>query len=408
MPALLLIYYIVPRKAKNPVLFAASLAFSALADIGFALILLFSCAFNYASGLAIDKVRHKKCAIAINIAVNTGLLLAFRLPGLIMPFYLAFTTLRALSYTIDVYRRTTATQHNFINFGLYLSFFALIPAGPVVRYNDAARQLTSRHSTGTRFLDGIAKFSAGLCKKAVIADSLYPLWSTVSGYDLTGLSAAHAWLGIICYALWVYFAFSGCSDMAIGLGKMFGFEFEENFKYPYRAKSVTEFCGRWHISLLKWFREYVHNPKKKLISLIGVWVLIGVWYGGSVGPILWGLYISLLLIIEKYLLKKPLQKIGIIANIYALFAVIIGFVPFALGDLSDIASYFTAMFGGYGGFGEKDFMYNLTSYAGTMIIAIIIASGLPRRIYHRFIAPKHEYIRYIFAIAGFMLGVAFI
>lgn len=320
LPALLLIYYIVPRKAKNTVLFIASLAFYTVGGVKCMLLLLLSTAFNFTSGIAIDKLRHKKAAIIFNAAANIAILIFHRCPGIIAPLGIAFYTLRAMSYTIDVYRRTTATQYNFINFGLYMSFFALIPAGPVVRYNDMARQLNSRRSTGTRFLDGMAIFCAGLCKKAVIADSLYPLWSTISGYDFTGISAAHAWLGIITFILWAYLALSGYMDMAIGLGKMFGFEIR--------------------------------------------------------------------------------------ANIYTLYVFITGFVLLMLSNMSDTLHYISAMFSSYGGFGEQDFLYNLTSYAGTIILAMLVASGIPKRIADKLI--RHEIIRYIFAIAGFILAVAYI
>ena len=408
LPALLLIYYIVPRKAKNTVLFIAGIVFYAFSYPAYAILLLVSTAFNFASGLILSKTAHRKTALTLNIIINLGILLTFRYPGILMPLGISFYTLRALSYAIDVYRKTTPVAHNFIDFGLYMSFFGLMPAGPIVRYNDAVRQLTLRRSTGTRFLDGMSCFSAGLCKKAVIADSLYPLYTTIAQYDLTGLSASHAWLGIIAFVLWVYFAFSGCCDMAVGLGKMFGFEFPQNFRYPYAAKSISAFCSRFNISLIKWFKEYVYTPKKSLpkssLSLILMWVLIGMWYGIGIGTVLWGICMAVFIILEKIALKKILPKIGILANIYTLFIIIIGFVPFMLADFSDIILYIKAMFTGYGGFSEQDFMYNLTSYAGTIITAIIIALGLPRKI--RFI--NHDAVRYIFAAAGFILAVAYI
>ncbi len=425
LAAVLLVYYIVPKKAKNAVLFAASLLFCAWDSLIYAAILLFSVAFNYASGLIIGKNR-KKWQLAINITVNIVLLVCLRYLNLLSdipaaPFgaisytgstlaYLAisFYTLRALSYTIDLCRGTTAIQHSFINFGLYLSMFPLTPAGPVVRYNDVARQLINRRSTGTLFLDGASRFSAGLCKKVIIADSLRPLWTLISGYDLTGLSASYAWLGIITYALWIYFAFSGYSDMALGLSKMFGFKFDENFRYPYAAKSIGMFGNRWNISLSAWFKEYIYFPELWWLSIPVLWSLIGLWHGGSINFILWGLYLGVFIVLEKLFLKKILKKTGFIANIYTLFVVTIGWLLFAFPDLSDAMTYLGAMFNGYNGWGEQDFMYNLTSYLPTLIIAAVIASGLPKRLCDWLISEKAELIKYISALIGFLICVAYI
>lgn len=404
LPALLLIYYIVPKQAKNYVLFIASLIFCITISPVYTLILIGSALFNFLSGIAIDKTRHKKTAITFNVLINLAMLVFLRTDNPISTLCVAIYTLRALSYTIDVYRRTTATQYSFISFILYMMFFPLIIEGPVVRYNDISRQIARRRSTGTRFLDGFSKFSAGLCKKAVIADSLYPLHSTIMAYDLTGISAAHAWLGIICYGLWLYFVLGGLCDIASGLGMMLGFEFESGFKYPLTARSITSFYSRFNTSLIRWFMTYVHT--KGGLSLILTWVLIGLWHGFNGGFAVWGLATGIFIILERYLLKKPLRRIGIFANIYTLFVVTVTLVPFATGNLYDALTFIRAMFSSYGGFGETDFIYNLSSYAVLIIIALLIAMGIPKSVYNRFI--NNDAVKYIFAISGFILAISYI
>ncbi len=430
LAAVLLIYYIVPQRAKNPVLFAASLIFYAWGEPVYILLMLFSIAFNFASGIFIEKTEHKKLALTVNIIVNLGLLVFFKYTAFLLslvgidiafnialPIGISFYTFQALSYTVDVYRKNAPVQHSFINFGLYLALFPQLIAGPIVRYNDIARQLDFRRSTGKRFVDGFSRFCAGMCKKVLIANNVGLVWSTISTYDFTGLSMANAWLGIICFTLQIYFDFSGYSDMAIGLGKMLGFEFRENFRYPYTSKSITEFWNRWHISLSSWFKEYVYIPlggnrkgsARMYLNLLIVWLLTGLWHGASINFVLWGLYYAVILIIEKTFLRKILSKTGIFANIYTLILVMIGWVLFSVEDLSAILSYIKAMFNfSYMGFGEQDFLYNLTSYARILIIAVFVASGVPKKLYNRILPQKYRHITYIFAVIGLIICTAYI
>ncbi len=431
----LILYYVLPRKGRNIVLFAASLLFYAWGEPRYVLLMIFSAAFNYASGLVIGKCSHKKLSLAANVIVNIGILVFFKYTNFVLswagalfpqgspvldialPIGISFYTFQALSYTIDVYREKTEVQKSFIDFGLYLSLFPQLIAGPIVRYNDVALQLRERRESGRMFADGVCRFAAGLCKKVIIANNVGKLWDMVSGYDLTGLSAAMAWLGVIAFTLQIYFDFSGYSDMAIGLGKMFGFEFLENFNYPYISKSITEFWHRWHMSLSSWFKEYVYIPlggnrKGKVrtyINILIVWMLTGLWHGASWNFVMWGLYYALLLILEKLFLKKLLDRIGWASVVYTMFFVVIGWALFAVEDLGGVISYIRAMFNfGYGGFGEEDFLYNLSSYAVTLLLAAFVATGVPKMLFYRFTPKKLQCVKYIAAAAGFVLCTAYL
>ena len=276
----LAVYFLVPnRKIKNIILFAASIIFYAWGEPKYIFLMLFSAFFNYISGIAIDRFeKHKKLCMVINIVVNIGLLVYFKYtnfvlswfevlfpqgaPALnvVLPIGISFYTFQALSYTIDVYRKDTKVQKSFISFGLYLSLFPQLIAGPIVRYDDVAKQLDDRSHSGRKFMDGFSRFCAGLCKKVIIANSCGKIWTMISTYEYSALPMSLAWLGILAYAMQIYFDFSGYSDMAIGMGKIFGFDFLENFNYPYVSRSVTEFWRRWHMSLGSWFREYVYIP----------------------------------------------------------------------------------------------------------------------------------------------------
>ncbi len=426
---LLAVYFVVPKRAKNFVLFIASLIFYAWGEPKYVLIMIFSAVFNYACGLLIDKVRHKRLALIFNIAVNIGVLVFFKYTSFVLswfggpefnialPIGISFYTFQALSYTIDVYRGDTEVQKNFLHFGLYLSLFPQLIAGPIVRYDDVAAQLKERTVTGKSFMQGFSRFCAGLCKKVIIANSIGKLWTMISLYDFSGLPASLAWLGIFSFSMQIYFDFSGYSDMAIGLGKMFGFRFLENFDYPYVSKSATEFWRRWHISLGTWFREYVYIPlggnrkgrTRTNINLLIVWMLTGLWHGAAWNFVMWGVYYGVLLIIEKKFLLRLLEKNRVIGFIYSTLAVTFGWVLFAVDGLGRIFEYFKAMFDFSNiGAGNADFLYNLSSYGILFMIAIITALGFSKRLYTRLIPAKLYRIKYIFAITGLILCTAYL
>lgn len=435
LSAVMLLYYILPAKCRNTVLLVASLLFYAWGEPKYVFLMIFSALLNYSCGLLLGKTNRKKWILVLNIIINIGLLVYFKYTNflvscvtniigrealtldIVLPIGISFYTFQALSYTVDVYWGKTAVQKSFVSFALYLSLFPQLIAGPIVRYNDVARQLVTRKSTGTGFMEGVTRFCAGLCKKVIIANNVGKLWSSISVYDFTGLSLANAWLGIICFSLQLYFDFSWYSDMAIGLGKMFGFDFLENFNYPYISKSITEFWNRWHMSLSSWFKEYIYIPlggnrkgkARTYLNLLIVWMLTGLWHGASWNFVLWGLYYAVLLMVEKAFLKDALKKIGPFAHLYTMFLVIIGWALFSIEDLTGVIDYIKAMFNfGYLGFGEQDFLYNLTSYAGVLILAIVLSTGVPKKLYDKYIPEKLTFVKYIFAFIGFVICVAYI
>ena len=432
---LLFIYYIVPKKYKNIILFIASIIFYAWGEPKYVFLMLFSAAFNYRCGIWIGTAYRKKAALAINIFINIGLLVFFKYTNFILstagyltkseipqlnillPIGISFYTFQALSYTIDVYRGKTAVQKSFLNFGLYLSLFPQLIAGPIVRYNDVASQLRRRIISYSGIVSGFTRFSAGLCKKVFIANAVGKIWTMVSGFDIASLPMSLAWLGIISYTIQIYFDFSGYSDMAIGLGKMLGFDFLENFNYPYKSKSITEFWRRWHMSLSSWFKEYVYIPLggnrvskfRSYLNILIVWMLTGLWHGASWNFVLWGLYFAALLIIEKLFLKKFLERSRVISHIYALFFIILGWAIFAVEDINSVGLFIKAMFS-FGNIGADsvDFLYTLSSYALLIIAAAVISTGLPKKIYDRIIPEKLSFLKYICAVIGFIICVAYL
>ena len=350
---------------------------------------------------------------------------------------ISFYTFQALSYCIDVYRGKTKVQRSFVSFGMYLSFFPQLIAGPIVRYDDIANQVDNHPQKLNMFTDGMYRFCVGLAKKVLIANSCGSLWEVTN----TGgsLSAFSAWLGIIAYTIQIYYDFSGYSDMAIGLGKMFGFEFCENFNYPYISSSITEFWRRWHISLSSWFKEYVYIPlggsridkdrynknlgigklcitKEKRASIrrygniFVVWLLTGLWHGASFNFIAWGLYYGIILVIEKkYYLKKLQNKPRILGIIYTMFVVVIGWVFFASPDFTTAFKYIASMFNITNiGFTDTLFYYRLLSYALTIAIAILGATPIPNRIFTRLTAKRLFFLRPLLAIASLLICTAYL
>ena len=423
------IYHFVPRKYKNIVLLVSSFIFYAWGEPVYVLLMIFSAFFNYESGLWLERTKYRKLCLALNIAVNIGMLVYFKYTNLILttfgfpaadialPIGISFYTFQALSYTIDVYRGKTKVQKSLMLFALYLSLFPQLIAGPIVRYSDISSQLRIRRHTSKQFMDGVCRFCAGLCKKVIIANSIGKLWAEVSAMDSSELTMAWAWLGALAFAIQIYFDFSGYSDMAIGLGRIFGFEFPENFRYPYMSKSITEFWRRWHISLSSWFKEYVYIPlggnrvrvARQYINILIVWLLTGLWHGASWNFVLWGLYYAILLIIEKLFILKHIKSMGKLAHIYAMFFVLLGWVIFAVEDTGGIVSYIGSMFNmGNTGFADREFLFTLMSDAILIIIALVIATGIPKLVYSRLLTGKWTLIKYAASVIGFAVCVAYL
>lgn len=422
LPITLLIYYLVPRQGRNIFLFIINLVFYGWGEPKLVLLMVFNIFFNYMGGWLVDKYRQdakkKKLFLILTCILDIGILAVFKYTGMItetlnllpflniptleisLPIGISFYTFQTMSYVIDVYRDDAPVSKNFINFGTYVALFPQLIAGPIVRYKDVAYQLTHRRETLDQFTTGVKLFMVGLGKKVLIANQMGNLTTSVfATTDENGVLGT--WIGIIAYTFQIYFDFSGYSDMACGLGNMLGFEFLKNFNYPYISKSITEFWRRWHISLSTWFKEYVYIPlggnrkgtKRQIINLLIVWGLTGLWHGASWNFLLWGLYFGLLLILEKFVLKKLLDKLpSVIQHIYSLFFVIIGWGIFYFTDIKQLGSFFADLFNFSNGIIGSQALTLLLSYLPILIVAAIASTPLGSKIYNRFKDKKFIWI----------------
>ncbi len=407
MPLTILLYYISPKPWRNLILLIASLIFYAWGEPVYIGIMIFSTVFDYVNGILIDKYRERKgAARAIligSIVVNLGILCFFKYYGffvdninglfnlsiqrmnLPLPVGISFYTFQTMSYTIDVYLGNVPVQKNIINFGTFVTMFPQLVAGPIVKYGDIQKQLDNRRESLGMFGEGVEVFISGLAKKVLLANNIGILWSQIKAMPMQELSVVSAWIGIIAFTFQIYFDFSGYSDMAIGLGKMFGFDLMKNFDYPYTSKSVTEFWRRWHISLGSWFREYVYIPlggnrckiSKQLRNLFVVWFLTGFWHGANWNFILWGLYYGTILTIEKFLLKDWLKKIpGFFTHLYTMVIVIIGWVFFECESITQGMKFIKVMFGlGENAFVDRASVYYI--YTNILLFVVLIICSTP-------------------------------
>ncbi|WP_267379478.1 MBOAT family O-acyltransferase [Bacillus sp. GM_Baccil_2] len=411
LPLALIIYYVSPKILRNFILFIVSLIFYAWGEPVYIVIMIFSTIFDYFNGVLIDKYRDRKGitkAIFINsIIVNLGILAFFKYYGFVMdntntifnlniqveslplPVGISFYTFQTMSYVIDVYLGKVQAQKNIISFGTYVTMFPQLVAGPIVKYSDIDKQLQERNVTLDRFGEGMELFIRGLALKVLLANNIGLLWTSVKATSISELTILTAWIGIIAFAFQIYFDFRGYSAMAQGLGKMFGFDFPENFNYPYISKSVTEFWRRWHISLGSWFREYVYIPLggnrtgllKQLRNLLIVWFLTGLWHGANWNFIVWGLYFGLFVTLEKlFLLKWLKNRMSFIGHVYTLIVVLIGWVFFEFENLSVAKDFIGTMFG----FNQSVFLDNKTLYYVTtnfmlFIVLAICSTPFPKR-----------------------------
>lgn len=372
LPVCLGIYFLTKDvRKKNIVLLAASLLFYAWGEPVWIVLLLFSSTMNFVMGWLIDQAKDtpkaKKYLIA-SIVMNLALLGIFKytglfvstingitgihipVPAITLPIGISFYTFQAMSYTIDVYWGKVGVQRSLLNFVLYVSLFPQLIAGPIVRYSEIEHQLSERKTTVNGFSQGILRFLCGLSKKVLIANFAGKICTSLIG-SLEGATFLGVWMGIIFFAVQIYFDFSGYSDMAIGLGKIFGFTYGENFNHPYISTSITEFWRRWHISLSSFFRDYVYIPlggnrKFQLRNILIVWLLTGLWHGASWNFVLWGVYYGIVLVIEKYLLKKVLEKLPkAVSWLYSIIVIVIGWALFYFTDFASLSTAFSVMFG---------------------------------------------------------------
>lgn len=414
LPITLLAYYLVPRQGRNIFLFIVNLIFYGWGEPKLVLLMVFNIFFNYIGGWLVDKYRadakKKKLFLILTCVLDIGILAVFKYTGMItetlnmlpflnipelqisLPIGISFYTFQTMSYVIDVYRDDAPVSKNFINFGTYVALFPQLIAGPIVRYRDVAEQLVNRRETLEMFTRGVKLFMVGLAKKVIIANTMGTLTTNIfATTDENGVVGT--WVGMIAYTFQIYFDFSGYSDMACGLGNMMGFEFLKNFNYPYIAKSITDFWRRWHISLSTWFKEYVYIPlggnrkgvKRQILNLLIVWGLTGLWHGAAYNFVLWGLYYGLLLIFEKFVLKKFLDRLpSFVQHIYTLFIIIIGWGLFYFTDVGQLGEFMVDLFNfGNGICGNQAFNL-IMSNLPMLIIAAVASTPLATMLYTRF------------------------
>jgi len=414
LPITLLAYYLVPRQGRNIFLFIVNLIFYGWGEPRLVLLMVFNIFFNYIGGWLVNKYRadakKKKLFLILTCVLDIGILAVFKYTGMItetlnmlpflnipelqisLPIGISFYTFQTMSYVIDVYRDDAPVSKNFINFGTYVALFPQLIAGPIVRYRDVAEQLVNRRETLEMFTRGVKLFMVGLAKKVIIANTMGTLTKNIfATTDENGVVGT--WVGMIAYTFQIYFDFSGYSDMACGLGNMMGFEFLKNFNYPYIAKSITDFWRRWHISLSTWFKEYVYIPlggnrkgvKRQILNLLIVWGLTGLWHGAAYNFVLWGLYYGLLLILEKFVLKKFLDRLpSFVQHIYTLFIIIIGWGLFYFTDVGQLGEFMVDLFNfGNGICGDQAFNL-IMSNLPMLIIAAVASTPLATMLYTRF------------------------
>lgn len=435
LPITLLAYYLVPRQGRNIFLFIVNLIFYGWGEPKLVLLMVFNIFFNYIGGWLVDKYRadakKKKLFLILTCVLDIGILAVFKYTGMItetlnmlpflnipelqisLPIGISFYTFQTMSYVIDVYRDDAPVSKNFINFGTYVALFPQLIAGPIVRYRDVAEQLVNRRETLEMFTRGVKLFMVGLAKKVIIANTMGTLTTNIfATTDENGVVGT--WVGMIAYTFQIYFDFSGYSDMACGLGNMLGFEFLKNFNYPYIAKSITDFWRRWHISLSTWFKEYVYIPlggnrkgvKRQIFNLLIVWGLTGLWHGAAYNFVLWGLYYGLLLILEKFVLKKFLDRLpSFVQHIYTLFIVIIGWGLFYFTDVGQLGEFMVDLFNfGNGICGNQAFNL-IMSNLPMLIIAAVASTPLAAMLYNRFEHTRFMWIPETLYCMG-VLGVS--
>lgn len=386
LPCVLILYYIVPKTCRNKALLLVSLVFYAWGEPKFVFLMMGMVLFHYLAGILIGRYGQSKkgqAVLAGTLVVSIGTLCFYKFSNVAWPIGISFYTFQLISYLVDVYRGCAVPQKNLVNLGTYVTMFPQLIAGPIVRYVDIEKQLRDRVHSYEKALAGIERFLIGLAKKILISNALGELCEIFKASDEK--SVVFFWIYAISYTLQIYFDFSGYSDMAIGLGKIFGFNFLENFNYPYISKSITEFWRRWHMSLGSWFRDYVYIPLggnrvskgRWYFNIFVVWALTGLWHGAAPQFVIWGLLFAVLLVIEKHWLLKKLEKAKIWNHIYVLFFVTLSFVIFNAANLQEAVQYLGGMFG----FGNVPLMsaecgYYLKSYGILLISAMIGATPL--------------------------------
>lgn len=433
LPIAMGIYFLTPKKLKNLSLLILSLIFYSWGEPRYFLLMIASIFVDYFISINIEKNnKNKKIKIlllAISIIFNVGILFFFKYINffieninnifnmslnnvkITLPLGISFYTFQTMSYTIDVFLGKVKAEKNIINFGAFVCLFPQLIAGPIVKYIDISKELKNRDINLDEIQEGIRLFILGLGSKILIANNIGSLWNEVETMGFNNISTILAWMGIIAFSLQIYFDFNGYSLMAIGLGKILGFNFPNNFNYPYESRSITEFWRRWHITLGQWFKQYVYIPlggnrlgrARTYFNLFIVWFLTGLWHGASYNFILWGLYFFILICIEKNGLLNLLNKHKLISHIYTIFFILVGWVLFAVIDLNQIINFFKKMFIFNAG---NEWIYYLRNYIITYTIAIIFSTSFLKKIYNKFV--KSNIVDTIILITIFLLSIAYL
>ncbi len=431
LPICLGLYYVVPFSMKNGILLIFSLLFYAWGEPVYVLLMLAAAAVSYIGALLMERfgttARKRRFFFSVTLILNLSFLLFFKytdfaiatvngmfhadipLLGLRLPVGISFFTFQMMSYNIDLYRREVKLERNYLTYLMYVSMFPQLIAGPIVRFSTVSEELHQRKIDWIGFRDGMLRFMQGLFKKVLVANQIGLMWQEIQQLAQVQVSVAEAWLGAAAFTLQLYFDFSAYSDMAIGIGWMLGFHFSENFNYPLSAVSVTDFWRRWHISLSTWFRDYVYIPLggnrggtvRHLRNILIVWMLTGLWHGAAWNFVIWGLYYGVLLLLEKYVWGKALEKLPvIIRHLYALLIVVVGFVIFSFDDMGALRHYLCGMFGSNGGgLLGTDFLWHIRNYGAVLLTAIVLAFP----VYPRLLAfgeKQGEKARAVGAVAG--------
>ena len=410
LPITLAIYFAVPLRWRNLALLLTSLVFYGWGEPVYISIMVLSILIDYTHGLLVEKYRSRdklaRWFVAESVLLNLGLLGFFKywdffaanlslIPGvsiptlgLPLPIGISFFTFQTMSYTVDVYRQDAPAQRNMVSFGAYVTMFPQLVAGPIVRYKDVAAELVHRTNTASAFAAGARRFTVGLAKKVLLANSIGALWDAELAAQSAGtLTAVGGWLGIAAFGFQIYFDFSGYSDMAIGMGRIFGFKYMENFRLPYTAVSITDFWRRWHISLSSFFRDYVYIPlggkkKHRLLNMAIVWALTGMWHGASWNFVLWGLYFFVILTIEKQVGEKSMRRVPyLLRRLGTMLLIIFGWNIFYYTDMTRLVQNFGVMFGLYGaGFSSAQAGIQLTNNLPLLLLCAIGATSIPRNL----------------------------
>ena len=435
------IYFVVPRKFRNLVLLCSSLFFYYWGEREYVLIMFLSTVIDYTHGLIVEQCKEQgnikgaKIAVGSSIFFNLALLIFFKywdflagslqaigipapILGIHLPIGISFYTFQTMSYTVDVYRGDTRAQRSILNFGTFVTLFPQLIAGPIIKYKDLGDQIDERTVSADKFSAGVQIFMVGLAKKLLIANNVGMLWDSYKALAPGNLTVAGAWLGVVAFSFQLYFDFSGYSDMATGLGRMFGFDFLANFNYPYISKSITEFWRRWHISLGTWFREYLYIPlggnrcskRRWVFNLLVVWAATGIWHGASWNYLLWGLYFFILLMVEKFFLLERLKKApAVLAHIYTLFFVLVSWAIFAIEDFSHLTAYLKVMFG-LGGVPLTNgaFGYYLTAYLPILLVAGVASTPLGVMVYRKLKPRVQQVLCTVLVVAGLVVCTAYL